>query len=114
MAGYKQPCIQCGAYIDPDVRFCPNCQSGSPFGYHCPDCLRSIQKQQGRCPGCGRPLQVSCPFCGKPTFVQEKCEQCGQSLMVICPNPRCQSHQFFQTTKCTACGKKITTHKEKR
>ena len=79
----------------------------SPFGYLCPTCLRPIQKGQMACAGCARPLYVPCPYCGKPTFVQEKCEHCGSGLMICCENKRCGVLQFFQNTKCTACGKKI-------
>ena len=45
--------------------------------------------------------------CGQETFVQERCEQCGGGLMIRCENRRCGELQFFQNTKCTACGKKI-------
>lgn len=69
---------------------CAPSKRGSPFGA-----------------GCGRPLYVACPFCGKPTFVQERCEQCGQGLLVRCGNKRCGAAQFFENTRCTACGKKI-------
>lgn len=107
MATYKQPCIQCNAFIERDSRFCPSCGSHSPFGYACPACLRPIEKGSRICAGCGRPLYVACPSCGKQTFVQEKCEHCGVSLMRSCPNKRCGVQQFFENTKCTACGKKI-------
>jgi len=107
MAGYKQPCIHCGTFIEADARLCTGCGSMSPFGYLCPTCLRPIQKGQMACAGCARPLYVPCPSCGKNTFVQEKCEHCGAGLMVYCENKRCGALQFFQNTKCTACGKKI-------
>lgn len=107
MASYKQPCVHCGAFIERDSRLCPNCASRSPFGYHCPACLREIQKGQPVCSGCGLPLTVACPACGQQTFVDERCEKCGESLMTPCTNPRCGELQFFENTKCTACGKKI-------
>lgn len=113
MASYKQPCVHCGNFIDRDARICPFCGSMSPFGYLCPACLRPVQKGQPACSGCGRPLYILCPHCGRQTFVQERCERCGQSLMVRCQNNRCQALQFFQNTKCTACGKKIKTQKSK-
>lgn len=114
MAFYKQPCIHCGAYIEGDARYCPSCRSMSPFGYLCPTCLRPVQKEQPICPGCGRALYIACPTCGKPTFTQERCEQCSASLMIICGNPRCGAPQFFENTKCTACGKKIQQNKKLR
>lgn len=107
MASYKQACMHCAALVDRDVRFCPSCGSQSPFGYLCPACLRPVLKGQPLCAGCGRTLYLICPFCEKQTFVQERCEQCGKSLMVTCGNKRCGVLQFFQNTKCTACGKKI-------
>jgi predicted amidophosphoribosyltransferase len=114
MASYKQPCIHCNTFIDKDVRFCPTCGSQNPFGYLCPTCLRPIEKEQALCAGCGRPLYVNCPHCAAETFVQERCEKCGQSLMIRCENKRCQVFQFFENTKCTACGKKIKAKLEKK
>ena len=107
MASYRQPCVHCGAYIESDSRFCHFCQSPSPFGYRCPTCLRPIEKGRPICAGCGRALYIPCPSCGKPTFAGEKCEGCGASLMIRCQNSRCGKAQFFENTKCTACGKKI-------
>ncbi|MDR0852722.1 MAG: hypothetical protein LBN36_09510 [Clostridiales Family XIII bacterium] len=107
MADYKQPCIHCGTLIDRDARFCPTCASSSPFGFLCPTCLRPIEKGQALCAGCGRPLYIICPVCGGRTFVQETCENCGTRLTIRCPNARCGVMQFYENTKCTACGKKI-------
>lgn len=107
MASYKQNCIQCGALIDRDVQLCPMCGSMNAFGYHCPTCLKPIQKGQRICSECGRSLYTVCPHCGKNTFVQDKCEACGGSLMIVCANRRCGAYQFFENKKCTACGKII-------
>lgn len=107
MATYKQPCLHCGELIERDSRLCPNCASRSPFGYHCPTCLREIRKGQPVCSGCGRSLYIVCPSCSQQTFAQERCEQCGGSLMIPCSNARCGQLQFFENTKCTVCGKKI-------
>ena len=114
MAVYKQLCIQCGTFISRDSRICPACGSMSPFVYLCPSCMRPIEKGQRLCAGCGRVLYVACPACGKPTFVMDRCEACGAGLMVRCENPRCQAPQFFENTKCTACGKKIKAKYEKK
>ncbi len=107
MAFYKQPCIHCGVLVDRDARFCPKCGSDSPFGYHCPACLREISRDDAVCAGCGRQLTIPCPKCGEKTFVESKCDQCGADLTVLCPNKRCGQKQFFQNEKCTACGTKL-------
>lgn len=111
MASYKQPCIHCGEFIDRDSRLCPKCNSRSPFGYMCPSCLREIQRGQAACSGCGRPLYITCPTCGRQAFTDERCEACGAGLMIHCTNPHCGELQFFDLTKCTACGKKIKKKK---
>ncbi|MGI6612825.1 MAG: hypothetical protein GX839_04920 [Fastidiosipila sp.] len=113
MAGYKKPCIHCGTLIDQDARFCTTCFSRNPFGYLCPSCLHPVERGQPICASCGRPLYVTCPFCGQPTFVDDRCERCGQSLLIQCANRRCGQWQFFQNTKCTACGKPIKTKKSR-
>ncbi len=51
MATYKQPCLHCGEFIERDSRLCPKCHSRSPFGYHCPTCLKPIEKGQAVCSG---------------------------------------------------------------
>lgn len=107
MAFYKQPCIHCGNLLERDAYFCPFCGSGSPFGYACPTCLNPIEKNQIICSNCGRQLRVNCPHCNQQTFAGDRCERCGQSLMIRCENKRCGVLQFFENTKCTACGKKI-------
>lgn len=112
MASYKQPCVHCGAFIERDSKLCANCSSRSPFGYRCPSCLREIEKGQAACSGCGRPLTVTCPVCSQLTFTDERCEKCGAGLMIQCANERCGELQFFENTKCTACGKKIKRGKK--
>jgi hypothetical protein len=66
-----------------------------------------VEKGQAVCSGCGRPLCVTCPTCKAQTFAGERCGTCGAGLMIHCTNPRCGELQFFETVKCTACGKKI-------
>lgn len=108
MATYKKPCIHCGAMIEADSRLCAKCGSHSPFGYHCPACLKAVSRGDGVCSGCGRLLAVVCPFCGGATFAaSEKCDLCGRSVMVFCENKRCGKPQFFENSKCTVCGKPI-------
>jgi len=107
VATYKKPCIHCNTFIDGDARFCPTCASSSPFGYQCPACLHSVEKDQRLCSGCGKSLFTICPQCGQQTFKGEKCDICGVSLMVMCVNPRCGEMQFFENARCTSCGKKL-------
>jgi len=53
-------------------------------------------------------LAVACPACGQATFAaDDKCLRCAATLMITCPNRRCGQPQYFENTKCTACGKKI-------
>jgi predicted amidophosphoribosyltransferase len=113
MAAYKQPCIHCGELIERDCRLCPKCASRSPFGYQCPNCLKSVERGNAVCSGCGRALATVCPYCGQPVFAGgEKCGACGKTLMVRCDNKRCGEPQFFENTKCTVCGKKIKSVKK--
>ena len=108
MATYKIPCIHCGEMIARDVRVCPKCGSRSPFGYHCPTCLKPIARDDTVCSGCSRPLLSTCPYCEASIFVgDEGCKICGQTLLIRCENKRCGEPQFFENTKCTVCGKAI-------
>lgn len=107
MAFYKESCIHCGGLIDRNLKFCPKCGSNSPFNYQCPTCLKIVNKTDKLCSCCGRSLYVNCPHCKQLTFIQENCEKCGKSLMKTCQNKRCNEKQFFENTKCTACGKKM-------
>ena len=108
MATYKQPCIRCGEMIERDGHYCPKCGSRSPFGYHCPTCLKPIVRGDAICSGCDRALTVKCPFCSGSLFAgDEKCGSCGKSILIKCENKRCGELQFFENTKCTVCGKKI-------
>lgn len=108
MATYKIPCIHCGEMVERDAHNCPRCSSRSPFGYHCPACLKPIARGHAVCSGCGRLLTAVCPYCKGQTFVgSEKCDNCGQTLMIHCENKRCGERQFFENQKCTVCGKSI-------
>ena len=108
MATYKQPCIHCGEMIERDSRYCSRCESHSPFGDHCPNCLKEIVRGNAVCSGCGRNLTVLCPYCGGATFAgSERCDACGRSVMILCENKKCGRPQFFENTSCNICGKKI-------
>jgi len=113
MATYKQPCIHCGEMIERDCRLCSKCGSRSPFGFQCPNCLKTVVRGNAVCSGCGRPLTAACPFCNAQTFVgSEKCDACGKSVMIRCENKRCEHLQFFENKKCTVCGKPIKDAKK--
>lgn len=108
MATYKMPCIHCDEMVERDAHHCPMCGSSSPFGYHCPTCLKPIKRGDAVCSGCGRTLMTACPFCGSQTFVGgTRCDACGQMLMIRCESKRCCEPQFFENIKCTVCGKPI-------
>ncbi|MDR0335299.1 MAG: hypothetical protein LBH69_05395 [Methanomassiliicoccaceae archaeon] len=108
MATYKQPCNQCGELIDRDSRVCPKCATKNPYGFSCPKCLRTIARGDLACAGCGKTLTVACPLCNGQTFVgSSRCDACGRSLMVMCENKKCGVPQYFDNTKCTACGKAV-------
>ena len=107
MALYKQYCIRCDALIAADSLVCPKCGSRSPFTDRCFTCLREIKREDMVCYGCGRSLHITCPNCNQTVFMQDRCEKCGADLMRICSNKRCGAFQFFDSVKCTACGKKL-------
>jgi hypothetical protein len=94
--------------VDGNAHVCPKCGSRSPFGYHCPACLKPIERGNMLCASCGRQLMTVCPYCGGRTFVgAEKCDACSQTLLIRCENKRCGELQFFENPQCTVCGKKI-------
>jgi predicted amidophosphoribosyltransferase len=108
MATYKQPCIKCGEMLEKDSRFCGKCGSNAPFGHLCPFCLRPANRDYTKCPGCGQLMMTTCPLCKGQTFRgNESCDKCGKSLMIKCMDKRCGVLQYFEVTKCTACGKAI-------
>ena len=108
MASYKQPCLQCGEFIERDSQFCPKCSSSNPFAYQCPICLRPIERGNAVCSGCGKGLTTACFYCGQQTFIGiDRCESCGGILKIRCENKRCGKWQFFEVTRCTVCGKPI-------
>ena len=104
----QRTCIHCGYLLPRDAQFCSGCGSRNPFIFSCPSCFREIKKGESFCQGCGRPLYIMCPKCMQNTFVQDRCEICGESLLIQCPNKRCGAFQFFQSKKCTACGKVLS------
>ena len=95
----RVPHTECTEFTDWEVNFEPTCTEVGQKYRFCLECGTKIELLGEN--------EMICPSCGKNTFVQEKCEHCGAGLMVYCENKRCGALQFFQNTKCTACGKKI-------
>ena len=74
-------CKHCGATLDDDMAFCPEC--GEKFGgkeRECPICKRSTTSEI--CPNCGsRVIPLVCPQCGKESC-SDFCEDCGNIINV--------------------------------
>jgi hypothetical protein len=99
--------------IEGDSRVCPKCGIIGPYGMQCPNCLRTIKTDDAVCSSCGRALMTPCPFCKADTFVGIwKCGSCGKALTIKCPDKKCGQPQFFESTKCTVCGKVIKDGKK--
>jgi predicted nucleic acid-binding Zn ribbon protein len=105
--------VHCGELVSRDAHSCPKCASKSPFGYHCPACLKPIERDNKVCSSCGKELMTVCPYCKQATFAgTDKCDGCKKSLMIKCPNKKCNEWQFFENEKCTVCGKAIKNGKK--
>jgi RNA polymerase subunit RPABC4/transcription elongation factor Spt4 len=72
-------CKHCGAALEPDSPFCPNC--GERAGGEertCEFCQTKTSKEF--CPHCGRRvIPLNCPTCGTPS-IYDACENCGTIL----------------------------------
>ncbi|MDR0983630.1 MAG: zinc ribbon domain-containing protein [Ruminococcus sp.] len=106
MATYKQPCINCGEFIDRNSNYCPKCQTANPFVFQCAFCKRQIEQGDKICGGCGKSLSIFCPKCGEELFATLNCVKCGEKL-IYCTNPKCGALNSFQNKKCEVCKKKI-------
>jgi hypothetical protein len=72
-------CKHCGAALEPDSLFCPNCGEKTGGGEHtCEFCRAKTTKEF--CPHCGRRvIPLNCPACGTPS-IYDACENCGAIL----------------------------------
>ena len=75
----KTQCVKCGASINTNAKFCPEC--GAAQGNTCAKCGASISKNAKFCPECGTPTGVQCPKCGKVLKKGTKfCPECGEKI----------------------------------
>lgn len=75
----KIKCSKCGAEIDENIKFCPEC--GNKIGNFCEKCGAKVKKNQKYCPECGAQLIKTCPNCGKQIDDDTKfCSECGQKI----------------------------------
>ncbi len=75
----KTQCVKCGASINTNAKFCPEC--GASQGNTCAKCGASISKNAKFCPECGTPTGVQCPKCGKVLKKGTKfCPECGEKI----------------------------------
>jgi hypothetical protein len=72
-------CKHCGAALDPELAFCPNCgEKAGAEEHECGYCNTRTTKEF--CPRCGRRVvPVPCPKCGTPS-INDACENCGAIL----------------------------------
>lgn len=59
----KKCCSECGAELEPDVEFCPECgmpvQSARETDKLCPECGAELEPDAEFCPECGMPVRSS-------------------------------------------------------
>ncbi len=77
----KKTCTNCGASIDKNVKFCPEC--GASQVHVCPKCGKEIAENAKFCVNCGEKLvsENKCPKCGAKVKSGAKfCPECGEKL----------------------------------
>ena len=77
-------CPGCGAKVEEDVKFCPECGQKMESGeeeIECPGCKAKIPADAKFCPECGMKMQVKCSKCGAELKAGTKfCPECGNKL----------------------------------
>ena len=75
----KLRCVNCGAEVDENQKFCPEC--GTKIGEFCKNCGARLSKNQKFCPECGASQIFTCPSCKKEINKDAKfCPECGERL----------------------------------
>ena len=81
-----QKCPECGADINGDARFCPNCGHQILVYRRCAKCGKNLTPKASFCPSCGtpagsEPMPQKCPHCGAENLPQASfCNQCGKPI----------------------------------
>ncbi len=75
----KASCSKCGASINANAKFCPEC--GAPNGSVCPKCKASVKANAKFCPECGASMSAVCPKCRAAVKSGAKfCPECGEKI----------------------------------
>ena len=79
----QSTCAKCGATVNSNSKFCPNCGSQIGVGatIDCPKCGKSIPANTKFCPECGNEIKSVCPKCGQQVKPGTKfCTNCGSKI----------------------------------
>lgn len=102
----KEPvvkCAECGAELNSNAKFCPNC--GNKYNA-CSNCKADIPEGASICPKCGAKAPMACPNCGKLVKGNNKfCPECGHSLIKKCS--KCGKEIDGNNKFCPECGTEI-------
>ena len=72
-------CSKCGADIDSNLKFCPEC--GNKLGNYCKKCGAKLIPGKKFCPECGTSQILTCPKCNAEILGNVKfCPECGENL----------------------------------
>ena len=77
-------CAKCGAVLQPNAKFCPECgeKVAPPVAENmivCPECGNTVAKGKF-CPECGHKFITNCPKCGAEVTGGKFCPECGEKL----------------------------------
>ncbi|MEG2687570.1 MAG: SPFH domain-containing protein [Clostridia bacterium] len=79
----KVKCAKCGAAMDADAKFCPECGTANVGSgkIACPNCGVAISANVKFCPECGKSVKVVCSKCGAEMKAGLKfCPECGTKI----------------------------------